>query len=76
MLAKLDRASGSGRYLVDLPPLLRRFFCEALVDHGHNLVQQLTATVSDHVRYNAVDCVLVEGPVGDLLHQGRGCTCF
>lgn len=34
-------------YLVDLPPFLRRLFCEALVDHRHDLVQQLTANVSD-----------------------------
>ena len=73
------RRGGCGQqpaHLVDLSPLLRRLFCEALVYHGHDFVQQLAAPVSGHMRYFVVDYILVEGPVGDLLHEGRGCTCF
>ena len=33
-------------YLVDLPPLLGCLLSEALVDHGHDFVQQLAGQVS------------------------------
>jgi hypothetical protein len=69
------RASGDCQlYLVDLPPLLRRLLGEALVDHGHDLVEELAGTVSGTMG-DRIGCILIEGCIGDLLQHCRRCPC-
>lgn len=58
-------------YLVYLPPLFGRLFCEALVDHGHDLVEELTLT-SAKIAHISNIYILIEGGAGNLLHQRRG----
>ena len=58
-------------YLVNLSPFLGGFFCEALVDHGHDLVEQLAGGSVGVIAAHGRVYPLVEGAVGDLLHQRR-----
>jgi hypothetical protein len=37
----------SPTHLVDLSPFLGGLFCEAFVDHGHDLIEDLTVAWSD-----------------------------
>jgi hypothetical protein len=74
MLLGKPQSGGCQLYLVDLPPLFRRLLGEALVDHGHDLIEELTGTVSGSIESQAYD-VLIEGRVGNLLQHCRGCPC-
>lgn len=64
--------SNDNGYLVDLSPLFSRLFCESLVDHRHDLVEQL-ALRSARIRVHGICMyILIESGAGNLLHQRRG----
>ena len=73
--AVLDQEFEELESFVDLAPFFGRLLGEALVDHRHDLVESLAVPVSGI--YSLVyeqRSVLVEGTIGDLLHQGRRCA--
>jgi hypothetical protein len=57
----------TSKYLVDLSPFFRGLLSEALVDHGHDLVEKLAVTVSALHAYAGGCALLVEGCIGNLL---------
>jgi hypothetical protein len=71
----VDIEQGLVSNLVNLPPLICSFLCEAMIDHWHDFIQQLTDEgLESSGRGVDWEHQLVEGAIGDLLHQCRGCA--